>query len=258
MIARTSLTPGDYIAAGREARAAHASAEAAFSHPAILAQLSFPESHKLGVRYWCPCLPDAQSVFIQTAVLLIAPCIECLHLGCGAPTGFMHRTCSLGSAKSVHALVLPCPPHSNARPTSRGAAPCSMQQESWEGMRKTFSFIVLKCSSVFRGSTVIAVSNAFFRSKANSSDFLGGFGGKEDYDMEPVRDCQSPQGGEKHCAKFWNVRKVVSHCSCNETDALGQKDQAMTVSDWCGAVWEEALEDRIGFQSCTCLQGQLS
>eukprot|EP00967_Tisochrysis_lutea_P117918 scaffold191097_cov17-Tisochrysis_lutea.AAC.2 len=106
MIARTSLTPGDYIAAGREARAAHASAEAAFSHPAILAQLSFPESHKLGVRYWCPCLPDAQSVFIQTAVLLIAPCIECLHLGCGAPTGFMHRTCSLGSAKSLSIEIM--------------------------------------------------------------------------------------------------------------------------------------------------------
>jgi len=41
---------GDYETAGREARAAHAAAEAAFSHPAILAQLSFPDSHKLGVR----------------------------------------------------------------------------------------------------------------------------------------------------------------------------------------------------------------
>mmetsp|Transcript_17677 Transcript_17677/g.46359 ORF Transcript_17677/g.46359 Transcript_17677/m.46359 type:complete len:129 (-) Transcript_17677:303-689(-) len=48
-LAMLAAKEGDYIAAGREARAAHASAEAAFSHPAILAQLSFPESHKLGV-----------------------------------------------------------------------------------------------------------------------------------------------------------------------------------------------------------------
>ncbi len=31
----------------RAARIAHAEAEAAFSHPAILPQLSFPESHKV-------------------------------------------------------------------------------------------------------------------------------------------------------------------------------------------------------------------
>ncbi len=31
------------------ARAAHAAAEAAFSHPAVLTQLSFPDSHKVGV-----------------------------------------------------------------------------------------------------------------------------------------------------------------------------------------------------------------
>lgn len=40
---------GDYQAAATAATAAHAAAEAAFSHPAVLAQLNFPESHKLGV-----------------------------------------------------------------------------------------------------------------------------------------------------------------------------------------------------------------
>lgn len=40
---------GNYIAAAAAATSAHAAAEAAFSHPAVLAQLNFPESHKLGV-----------------------------------------------------------------------------------------------------------------------------------------------------------------------------------------------------------------
>jgi len=40
---------GDYLAAAAAATAAHAAAEAAFAHPAVLAQLNFPESHKLGV-----------------------------------------------------------------------------------------------------------------------------------------------------------------------------------------------------------------
>ncbi|KAF5836232.1 phosphatidylinositol-glycan biosynthesis class S protein-domain-containing protein [Dunaliella salina] len=48
-LAMLAAREGDYAAAGCQARAAHAAAEAAFSHPAILAQLSFPESHKLGV-----------------------------------------------------------------------------------------------------------------------------------------------------------------------------------------------------------------
>jgi phosphatidylinositol glycan class S len=39
----------NYSAAAAAATAAHAAAEAAFSHPAVLAQLNFPESHKLGV-----------------------------------------------------------------------------------------------------------------------------------------------------------------------------------------------------------------
>jgi uncharacterized Zn-finger protein len=47
---------GNYVVAGHAARVAHTAAEAAFSHPAILAQLSFPESHKLGVS-----LQDARS-----------------------------------------------------------------------------------------------------------------------------------------------------------------------------------------------------
>lgn len=43
------ITAGDYHAAGAAAAAARAAAEAAFLHPAVLAQLNFPESHKLGV-----------------------------------------------------------------------------------------------------------------------------------------------------------------------------------------------------------------
>lgn len=39
----------NYSAAAAAATAAHAAAEAAFSHRAVLAQLNFPESHKLGV-----------------------------------------------------------------------------------------------------------------------------------------------------------------------------------------------------------------
>jgi phosphatidylinositol glycan class S len=42
-------TAGNYTAAAAAARTAHAAAEAAFSHPAVLTQLNFPESHKLGV-----------------------------------------------------------------------------------------------------------------------------------------------------------------------------------------------------------------
>eukprot|EP00882_Tetradesmus_deserticola_P034284 GHRQ01039284.1.p2 GENE.GHRQ01039284.1~~GHRQ01039284.1.p2 ORF type:complete len:111 (+),score=35.27 GHRQ01039284.1:32-364(+) len=43
------ITAGDYHAAGAAAAAARAAAEAAFLHPSVLAQLNFPESHKLGV-----------------------------------------------------------------------------------------------------------------------------------------------------------------------------------------------------------------
>eukprot|EP00879_Flechtneria_rotunda_P013519 GHRR01014116.1.p1 GENE.GHRR01014116.1~~GHRR01014116.1.p1 ORF type:complete len:763 (+),score=295.93 GHRR01014116.1:423-2711(+) len=43
------IAAGDYHAAAAAAGAARAAAEAAFSHPAVLAQLNFPESHKLGV-----------------------------------------------------------------------------------------------------------------------------------------------------------------------------------------------------------------
>ncbi|KAF8055721.1 hypothetical protein HT031_006625 [Scenedesmus sp. PABB004] len=47
--ARAAVAGGRYAAAGAAARAARRAAEAAFSHPAVLAQLNFPESHKLGV-----------------------------------------------------------------------------------------------------------------------------------------------------------------------------------------------------------------
>jgi hypothetical protein len=40
---------GDYRAAAAAAQAAHTQAEAAFSNPAVLAQLSFPQSHLIGV-----------------------------------------------------------------------------------------------------------------------------------------------------------------------------------------------------------------
>lgn len=43
------IAAGDYHEAGAAAAAARAAAEAAFLHPAVLAQLNFPESHKLGV-----------------------------------------------------------------------------------------------------------------------------------------------------------------------------------------------------------------
>lgn len=43
------ISAGDYHAAGAAAAAARASSEAAFLHPAVLAQLNFPDSHKLGV-----------------------------------------------------------------------------------------------------------------------------------------------------------------------------------------------------------------
>jgi phosphatidylinositol glycan class S len=47
--ARRHITAGAYAAAAASASAAHAAAEAALSHPAVLTQLNFPESHKLGV-----------------------------------------------------------------------------------------------------------------------------------------------------------------------------------------------------------------
>ncbi|WIA16179.1 hypothetical protein OEZ85_012893 [Tetradesmus obliquus] len=43
------IAAGDYHAAGAAAAAARAAAEAAFLHPSVLAQLNFPDSHKLGV-----------------------------------------------------------------------------------------------------------------------------------------------------------------------------------------------------------------
>jgi phosphatidylinositol glycan class S len=43
------IAEADYHAAGAAAAAARAAAEAAFLHPSVLAQLNFPESHKLGV-----------------------------------------------------------------------------------------------------------------------------------------------------------------------------------------------------------------
>jgi phosphatidylinositol glycan class S len=43
------ISAGNYLAAAASARAARAAAESAFLHPAVLAQLNFPESHKLGV-----------------------------------------------------------------------------------------------------------------------------------------------------------------------------------------------------------------
>jgi phosphatidylinositol glycan class S len=43
------IAAGDYDAAGAASAAARAAAEAAFLHPSVLAQLNFPESHKLGV-----------------------------------------------------------------------------------------------------------------------------------------------------------------------------------------------------------------
>lgn len=43
------ITAGEYLQAAAAAAAARSAAEAAFLHPAVLAQLNFPESHKLGV-----------------------------------------------------------------------------------------------------------------------------------------------------------------------------------------------------------------
>jgi len=47
--AQQHIAAGAYQAAGAAAQQAHAAAEAAFLHPAVLAQLNFPESHKLGI-----------------------------------------------------------------------------------------------------------------------------------------------------------------------------------------------------------------
>lgn len=43
------IAAGNYHAASAAAAAARAAAEAAFLHPSVLAQLNFPESHKLGI-----------------------------------------------------------------------------------------------------------------------------------------------------------------------------------------------------------------
>ena len=47
--AMDAISASNYLAAAAAARGARAAAESAFLHPAVLAQLNFPESHKLGV-----------------------------------------------------------------------------------------------------------------------------------------------------------------------------------------------------------------
>ena len=59
---------GNYTAAAAAAAAAHGAAEAAFSHPAVLTQLNFPDSHKLGVYMplFLPlCVPLIQGLTLQ-------------------------------------------------------------------------------------------------------------------------------------------------------------------------------------------------
>ena len=56
-----AATPDGYGAACSAAQAARTAAEAAFSNPAVLAQLSFPQSHLVGV-YVPFFLPVAMSV----------------------------------------------------------------------------------------------------------------------------------------------------------------------------------------------------
>lgn len=59
---------GNYTAAAAAATTAHGAAEAAFSHPAVLAQLNFPDSHKLGVYMplFLPlCVPLIQGLMLQ-------------------------------------------------------------------------------------------------------------------------------------------------------------------------------------------------
>lgn len=48
-LAHAHTAAGAYAAAAAAASTAHAAAEAAFSHPAVLTQLNFQDSHKLGV-----------------------------------------------------------------------------------------------------------------------------------------------------------------------------------------------------------------
>ncbi len=63
--ALAAITAGDYHAASVAAQAARASAEAAFLHPAVLTQLNFPESHKLGIYmpFFLPvCVPVLQGL----------------------------------------------------------------------------------------------------------------------------------------------------------------------------------------------------
>lgn len=48
-VAAMAARSGDYKAACSAAQAARTAAEAAFSNPAILSQLSFPQSHLVGV-----------------------------------------------------------------------------------------------------------------------------------------------------------------------------------------------------------------
>ena len=67
--ARASATDWDYAAASRAAQSARTAAEAAFSNPAVLAQLSFPQSHLIGV-YVPFFLPVGLSV-LQALVLEI-------------------------------------------------------------------------------------------------------------------------------------------------------------------------------------------
>jgi len=47
--ALAAVEAGEYLGASRASQASRAAAEAAFLHPSVLAQLNYPESHKLGV-----------------------------------------------------------------------------------------------------------------------------------------------------------------------------------------------------------------
>ena len=67
--AAAAAKDGDYRAACFAAQAARTAAEAAFSNPAVLAQLSFPQSHLVGV-YLPLFLPVGMSL-IQAFVLEI-------------------------------------------------------------------------------------------------------------------------------------------------------------------------------------------
>lgn len=65
---------GAFGAASAAARAAHAAADAAFLHPAVLTQLNFPDSHKLGI--YMPLFLPVSVPLLQGAVRELARFIK--------------------------------------------------------------------------------------------------------------------------------------------------------------------------------------